>query len=82
MSGKQNTADETFLAARISSERLAELESGRLTPHEAFKTGGDGYVLRARPDVGPGEPVPCSELLVEELPPPGEFLAPVRAGWR
>lgn len=73
--GTEGTAEETFLAARISTERLAAIEAGHVTPHDAFRMAEDGFVLRARPDVPPAEVVPCGDLRDEELPPRSQPLA-------
>lgn len=79
--GTVDTADEAFLMARVSADRLAALEAGRLTPHDAFGTAEDGHVLRATPDAGQAVAVPRGELRDEELPPRDEPLAAARSGW-
>ena len=73
--GTEDTEEEVFLTARVSADRLADLEAGRLTPHETFRTAEDGYVLRVTAVAGSAVAVPCGNLRDEELPPRGEPLA-------
>ena len=79
--GTEDTSDEAFLMARVSADRLAALEAGRVTPHDAFRTAEGGRVLRVTVDAESAVAVPCGELRDEELPPRGEPLAAARSGW-
>ena len=75
----ENDQHETWLYARVSSERLNHIRSGAIDLHDAFADTEDGHLLQvkfpyASPTVPQSESIKANQVSEDMLPIPGECL--------
>lgn len=74
--GTEDAGGETYQMVRLSLDRLAALEAGRMDLHDAFRHPEDCSVMRVEVEDAKARIIPAAELNEEELPPRGERMLP------